>query len=109
MSFQAQTVPDLWKTSCIVPVPKKSCINIMNGQRPVALTSVAMKVCEKLVLNTLKPLVENYLDPLQFAYRSKRSTDDAILFSLEKLYSHLELTRAGHSARIMFFDFFLCI
>lgn len=77
----------------------------MNDLRPVALTSVAMKTCERLVLKLLKSNVDKYLDPLQFAYRPKRSTDDAILYSLENVYSHLEHTNLGHSTRIMFFDF----
>ena len=71
----------------------------------MALTSVAMKICERLALKFLKPMVNSYLDPLQFAYRSKRSTEDAILYTLENLYSHLEYTKLGHSSRIMFFDF----
>ncbi|PIK40697.1 hypothetical protein BSL78_22452 [Apostichopus japonicus] len=42
MSFNTQTVPTLWKRSCIIPIPKKNSIACMNDLRPVALTSVAM-------------------------------------------------------------------
>ena len=103
--FKNKLLPEIWKKSCIIPVPKKQRIQTMNDLRPIALTSVVMKVCEKIVLDFLKPLVSNHMDPLQFAYRSNRSTDDAILFSLEKIYSHLEHTRLGNSIRIMYFDF----
>ena len=105
LSFRTQTVPTVWKQSCIIPVPKKPTITCFNDLRPVALTSVAMKICERFALKFLKPMVNNYLDPLQFAYRSKRSTEDAILYTLENLYSHLEYTKLGYSSRIMFFDF----
>lgn len=56
----------------------------MNDLKPVALTSVAMKTCEHLALKFLKPIVDQYLDLMQFVYRSKRSTEDAILFCLKK-------------------------
>ena len=78
--FSTNTVPSTWKTACIVPVrPKRLVISSMNDLRPVALTSAVMKVCERAVL-CMKKLVKDYIDPLQFAYRKNRSTDDAILY-----------------------------
>ena len=64
-----------------------------------------VKVCERLVLNDLKLKVAPHLDPMQFAYQKDRNTEDAIIILLELLYSHLERTRFGNSARVMFFDF----
>ena len=104
-SFTTQTVPTQWKCSSIIPVPKKPVINCMNDLRPVALTSIPMKVCERLFKKTLLNYVSGMLDPLQFAYQSKRNCSDAILVVLENLYSHLEKTSYGNSARVMFFDF----
>ena len=75
----------------------------MNGLRPVAFTSAVMKVCERVVLYKLDNLVKDYIDPLQFACRRNRSTDDAALYVLENIYLHSE--KAGSSARLMFFDF----
>ncbi|XP_033113622.1 uncharacterized protein LOC117114163 [Anneissia japonica] len=95
------TFPDLWKLSCIIPVPKKPKITCMNDLRPVALTSVVMKTLERLILRIMEPYVEKVLDPLKFAYRSSRSTSDAILHKLHSLYSHLDNTNKGHSARII--------
>ena len=75
----------------------------MNDLRPVALTSAVMKVCECVVLCKLEKLVKDYINPLQFAYRKNRSTDDAVLYSLENIYLHLEKT--GSTGRLMFFNF----
>ena len=105
LSFQTRSVPALWKQSCIVPVPKKSVITCLNDFRPIALTSVPMKVCERIFLNHFKPIVTPFLDPMQFAYQSKRSCEDAVLLLLDRVYSHLENSRSGHHARLMFFDF----
>ena len=63
------------------------CITLLDVS---ALTSAVMKVCERVVLCKLEKLVKDYIDPLQFAYRKNRSTDDAFLYSLENIYSHLE-------------------
>ena len=98
-------IPDIWKRSCIIPVPKKSVVSCMNDVRPVALTSIPMKCCERIVLNQILPLVTPFLDPFQFAYQQGRNTEDAILVALESIYNHLEKTKTGSSIRIMFFDF----
>ena len=67
MCFRNRSIPAIWKKSCIIPVPKKPVISCMNDIRPIALTSVPMKVCERLVLNDLKSKVALHLDPMQFA------------------------------------------
>ena len=67
----------------IVPVPKKSKITELNAYRPVAVTSVIMKCFERLVKNHITSTFPATLDPLQFAQRPNRSTDDAIAITLE--------------------------
>ena len=65
-----------------------------------------MKVCERVVLCKLEKLIKDYIDPLQFACRKNGSTDDAVLYSLENIYSHLEnKNKNGSTVRLMFFDF----
>ena len=49
---------------------------------PVALRSVAMKCFDWLVLAHINRILPDPLDPLQFAYRPNRSTDDAISIAL---------------------------
>ena len=43
------------------------------------------------------------VDPLQFAYQRNRSTDDALLFVLNSVFSHLD--KPGNAIRLMFYDF----
>ncbi len=47
-------VPSCFKRSTIIPIPKKAKTTGLNGYRPVALMSVAMKSFERLVLAYLK-------------------------------------------------------
>ena len=103
LSLSKCQIPISWKTSCIIPVPKKVNISCLNDLRPVALTSHIMKVFERLFLNKLRPLVANCQDPLQFAYRARVGVDDALVYMMNSVYSHLE--KSGSYVRIMFFDF----
>ena len=102
-SIDVGEVPTSWKTSTVVPVPKKSSPTELNHFRPVALTSLIMKCFEKMILNYLLFLVSPLLDPLQFAYQAKRGTDDAVSCLLHRLLEHLDT--AGNYARILFVDF----
>ncbi|KAI3371529.1 hypothetical protein L3Q82_024120 [Scortum barcoo] len=93
----------LWKTSCLVPVPKKSRPSDPADYRPVALTSHVMKVLERLVLAQLRPQVRKFLDPLQFAYQPHLGVDDAVIYLLQRAHMHLD--GGGGTVRITFFDF----
>ena len=61
LSFLSGVVPDIWKSSCIIPVPKNDKVGSMNNLRPVELTSVALKTCERIVLPQLKSFTA-YID-----------------------------------------------
>ncbi|KAK3532073.1 hypothetical protein QTP86_006799 [Hemibagrus guttatus] len=102
-SLETCHVPACFKTSAIVPVPKKTKITGLNDYRPVALTSVVMKSFERLVLSYLKDITDPHLDPLQFAYRANRSVGDAVNMALHFVLQHLD--SPGSYARILFVDF----
>ncbi len=90
LSLSLFVVPSCFKKSIIVPIPKKNKITCLNDWRPVALTPIFSKCFEKLVRDYICSVLPASLDPLQFAYRSNRSTDDAIAFTLHTALSHLE-------------------
>ncbi|MBN3314359.1 RTJK polymerase, partial [Atractosteus spatula] len=96
LSLCLEKVPVLWKTSCLVLVPKKGRPSVLNDYRPVALTSHVMKALERLVLSHLRPLVSSSLDTLQFAYQPNVGVKDAIIYMLQRAYSHLDKAGNGH-------------
>ena len=83
-------VPPCFKRATIVPVPKKAKVTELNDYCPVALTSIIMKCFERLVKHHITSTLPDTLDPLQFAYRPNRSTDDAIAITL-----HTALSQPG--------------
>ena len=103
LSLSLERVPVLWKTSCLVPVPKKARPSILNDYRPVALTSHLMKSLERLVLSLLRPLASSSLDPLQFAYQPRLGVEDAVIFLRHRPCAHLD--SPGSTVRILFLDF----
>ena len=96
-------IPLQWKSAEIVPIPKKPIPVLLNDYRPIALTSPLMKSFKKIVQKYMLPQVEHLLDPLQFAYRTKHSVEDATLSMLNVKLEHLECP--GSYARILFVDF----
>ncbi len=90
-SLATSVVPTSFKKSVIIPVPKNSKPSCLNDYHPVALTLKVMKVFERLLKNHICSSIPATLDPLQFAYRPNRSTDDAISQVLHSLHLHLHL------------------
>ncbi len=103
MSLKNHTVPELWKKLKIIPVPKVSCPTENKHFRPISLTSSVMKCLEKIIVNMIKPMISSSLDPLQFAYKAGRSTEDAIISVTHLISKHLEDPKAY--ARVLFADF----
>ncbi len=104
LSLSLSVVPACFKKSTIVPIPKKNKITCLNDWRPVALTPIFSKCFEKLHLRDyICSVLPASLDPLQFAYRSNRSTDDAIAFTLHTALSHLEYKKTY--VRLLFVDY----
>ena len=93
--FQAATT--------IVSVLKNGKVTCLKDYRPVALTSVAKKCFKKLVMAHSNTIIPEPLHPLQSAYCSTRSTDDAISIELHTALSHLDKRNAY--VRMLFIDY----
>jgi hypothetical protein len=65
--------------------------------------SEVIKCFERLVMAHINTIIPETLDPLQFAYRPKRSTDDAISIALHTALSHLN--KRNTYVRMLFIDY----
>ncbi len=96
--------PPPLKKSVIIPVPKNNKPSCLNDYRPVSLTSIFMKVFERLVKNYICSFIPDTLDPLQFAYSPNRSTEDAISHILHSSLTHID-RKNGNYVRLLFIDY----
>ncbi len=103
-SLATSVIPTSFKKSVIIPVPKNSKPSCLNDYRPVALTSTVMKVFERLLKKHICSSIPATLDPLQFAYRPNRSTDDAISQVLHSSLTHID-SKNGNYVRLLFIDY----
>ena len=62
-----------------------------------------MKCVERLVINHINTIIPETLDPLQFAYRTNRSTNDVISIALHTALSHLD--KRSTYVRMLFIDY----
>ena len=62
-----------------------------------------MQCFERLVMAHIKTIIPEILDPLQFAYRPNRSTDDAISIAFHTTLSHLD--KWNTYIRMLFIDY----
>ncbi len=106
LSLSLSVVPSCFKKSIIVPIPKKNN-TCLNDWRPIALTPIFSKCFEKIIRDYICSVLPASLDPLQFAYRSNRSTDDAIAFTLHTTLFHLK--NKNSYVRMLFVDYIFSI
>ena len=107
-SMDTNKIPTEWKTSEIVPIPKRDPPVVNNDWRPVALTDIIMKCFEKIVKKLLLEQTHGNLDPLQFAYTANRSVEDPTLCMTNDILRHLDEPSKPDShkfAKILFIDF----
>lgn len=89
-------IPRCFKQLSLFQSPQKNKSSCLNDYRSIALTSVVMKCFERLVQRFTTASLSASLSPLQFAYRSNRSTEDVINHLLHTAVAHLD-TRKGNS------------
>ena len=52
-SFKCGEIPDDWKIANVIPLYKKCAKDKVENYRPVSLTSIASKICEKIVRKSI--------------------------------------------------------
>ncbi|KAL5260700.1 hypothetical protein ACHWQZ_G010752 [Mnemiopsis leidyi] len=95
-------IPEQWKHSNIVPVPKKGDLTKADNYRGISLTSIVSKTLNRMLLNRIKPRLEEVLRNNQNGFRPGRSTTSHIL-ALRRI---IEGAKAKNlKATMVFIDF----
>jgi hypothetical protein len=74
-SLTQSVIPTCFEQTTIVPVPKKAKVTCLNDFRPIALTSEAIKCCERLVMAHINTIIPETHGPI--CMPTNRSTDDS--------------------------------
>ncbi|KAI4889040.1 hypothetical protein NFI96_012908 [Prochilodus magdalenae] len=102
ISLSTAVVPTCFKPTTIIPAPKKFTVSCISDYHLVALTPIIMKCFDRLVMRHIKGQLPPSQDPLQFAYRPNRSTEDDITTTLHLALTHLD-NKDTH-VRMLFID-----
>ena len=73
------TIPDDWRKSVIVSMPKKGNSTALDNQRGIAKTYSNAKLFNNVLLSRLKPIIDPQLSQCQSASRAGRSTTEQVM------------------------------
>ena len=83
--------PEHLKQAHVIPIYKKGDNEDPDNYRPISITSSFAKVFEQILREQMNEYLErnNLLGPLQFGFRAKYSTTDALLYATENIRKNL--------------------
>jgi hypothetical protein len=100
--LNGEAAPAEWTLAHIVGVPKKPGTTKIDEHRGISMMSTAAKVCNKILLNRLQPILDPFLRHEQNGFRQRRGTVTHIL-ALRRI---MEETRVRQSNLVcVFVDF----
>ena len=89
LSFATGIFPHLCKIAKVVPLFKKDNELLCENYRPISLLPISSKICEKFVYTRMYPfLTGNLIYDRQFGFRSKHSTNHALINLTEDIKSY---------------------
>ena len=101
-SYYTCTIPKDWKSANIVPVFKKGCKNNICNYRPISLTSLVMKVYERVIRSELLPKVIDKIDKRQHGFLPSKSCETQLIPYYDMLAQNLN---KGSRTDVIYFDF----
>lgn len=78
-AWSAETIPEQWGRSVLIPIPKKGDLNQCSNYRTISLINHTGKVLLMVLLNRLKHHLDSYIAEEQAGFRKDRSTVQQIL------------------------------
>ncbi len=101
-SYYTSSLPSDWKLAHIVPVHKKGSKSEVQNYRPISLTSLVVKVMERIVRDELMSKCEYMLDPRQHGFLPNKSCATQLVEFCDSL--SLSLNKNIRSD-VIYFDF----
>ncbi|MCP4459563.1 MAG: hypothetical protein GY816_16300, partial [Cytophagales bacterium] len=101
-SYYTCKIPANWKEAHVVPVFKKGCKNDVANYRPISLTSLVMKVYERVIRSELLPKVIDKIGSRQHGFLPSKSCETQLIPFYDMLARNLN---KGSRTDVIYFDF----
>ena len=85
LSYNTGYIPQEWKLANVVPVHKKDDKNKVTNYRPISLTSLVMKVFERILYDELLTRTIDKIDTRQHGFLRNRSCNSNLLLFTESI------------------------
>ena len=92
--FKGNFLPKATNETLITLIPKNDAPLNFNQFRPISLCNVVYKIIAKILINRMKPLLPNCINPAQSAFIPGRQIVDNIILAHESIH-HLNNKRQG--------------
>ena len=102
LSYNTGYIPQEWKLANVVPVHKKDDKNKVTNYRPISLTSLVMKVFERILYDELLTRTIDKIDTRQHGFLRNRSCNSSLLLFTESIVRSLH-EKIGTD--VIYFDF----
>ena len=102
LSFYTSSIPLEWKTAYVVPVHKRGSKSDVENYRPISLTSLVMKVLERIVRDELMLKCSSLVDDRQHGFLPQKSCCTQLVGFCDSLA--LSLNKNVRSD-VIYFDF----
>jgi hypothetical protein len=99
--FRQRRFPSVWKISDVVAIPKTK-VRSLDDFRPISLLPIPAKLCEKLILDSVRSAITSTLGRNQFGIRRNSSTTHAIIAVHDTMTKHADDLEVGASVLIAF-------
>ena len=94
--------PNQWSILNMIPVPKSGDLSVTSNYRGISLSSLVAKTFDRMLLNRIRPHLDDKLRPNQCRFRENRSTIEQIL-ALRRILEGVN--EKNLSAIVTFIDF----
>ena len=102
--FDSESIPDIWKTSIIVPVYKKGDKTYPFNYRPISLTCTLCRILERVIAQNLVDFLNHlsFFSNEQYGFLKFRSTTTQLLCCVNDWY---EALTAKFNVDVIYLDF----
>lgn len=101
-SMNRGEIPNQWLTANVIPIHKKGEKTSAKNYRPVSLLCIAGKVMERIIADSVMPILRDKIYPLQYGFMKGKSTTGQLLGYFDEIGGTLD---EGGQTDIIYLDF----